>query len=42
MGEGMLPLLHTWMGVHAASRTIAWFALTGLLMLTIRWCGWKG
>jgi putative membrane protein len=31
----MLPLLHTWMGVHAASSTIAWFALTGLLMLTI-------
>jgi hypothetical protein len=28
-------LLHTWLGVYAAYATIAWIALTGLLMLAI-------
>jgi hypothetical protein len=32
---GVLPLLHTWIGLPAAYSTVAWLGLTGLLMLTI-------
>jgi hypothetical protein len=32
---GVLPLLHTWVGLPAAYSTVAWLGLTGLLMLAI-------
>jgi hypothetical protein len=32
---GVLPLVHTWIGLPAAYSTIAWIALTGLLMLAL-------
>jgi hypothetical protein len=32
---GVLPLLHTWVGLPAAYSTVVWLGLTGLLMLTI-------
>jgi hypothetical protein len=32
---GVLPLVHTWVGLPAAYSTVAWFGLMGLLMLTI-------
>jgi hypothetical protein len=32
---GILPLLHTWVGLPAAYSTVAWIALTGLVMLAI-------
>jgi hypothetical protein len=32
---GVLPLVHTWVGLPAAYSTIAWVGLTGLLMLVI-------
>jgi hypothetical protein len=32
---GVMPLMHTWVGLPAAYSTVAWFALTGLLMLAI-------
>ena len=32
---GVLPLLHTWVGVPAAYCTLAWLALTGLVMLIL-------
>ena len=32
---GVLPLLHTWVGLPAAYSTAAWVALTGLVMLAI-------
>jgi hypothetical protein len=32
---GVLPLLHTWVGLPGAYSTIAWLGLTGLLMLAI-------
>jgi hypothetical protein len=32
---GVLPLVHTWIGLPAAYGTIAWIGLTGLLMLAL-------
>jgi hypothetical protein len=32
---GVLPLLHTWVGLTGAYSTLAWFALTGVVMLAI-------
>lgn len=32
---GVLPLLHTWVGLPGAYSMVAWIALTGLLMLAI-------
>jgi hypothetical protein len=32
---GILPLIHTWMGLYAAYSTIAWIALMGLLLLAL-------
>lgn len=32
---GVLPLLHTWVGLPAAYSTIAWIGLTGLTMLAV-------
>jgi hypothetical protein len=32
---GVLPLLHTWVGLPGAYSTVAWFTLTGLVMLAI-------
>jgi hypothetical protein len=32
---GLLPLVHTWVGLPAAYSTVAWFGLMGLLMLTV-------
>jgi hypothetical protein len=32
---GVLPLLHTWVGLPGAYSTVAWIGLTSLLMLTI-------
>jgi hypothetical protein len=32
---GILPLIHTWVGLYAAYSTILWIALMGLLMLAL-------
>ena len=32
---GVLPLVHTWIGLPAAYSTIAWIGLTGLVMLAL-------
>lgn len=32
---GVLPLLHTWVGLPAAYSAVAWLALTGVVMLAI-------
>jgi hypothetical protein len=32
---GLLPLVHTWVGLPAAYSTVIWFGLMGLIMLAI-------
>ncbi|MCW2691198.1 MAG: hypothetical protein JWR37_6088 [Mycobacterium sp.] len=32
---GVLPLLHTWIGLPAAYSTVVWLGLTGLVMLAL-------
>jgi hypothetical protein len=32
---GVLPLLHTWVGLPPAYSSVAWFVLTGLVMMAI-------